>query len=104
MNELSIRVFPIIIGILLGIVFFGGLWYTVKKIRVAKMPALWVLGSFIIRVSIVMLGFYLIGSSDWEKLILCLIGFIMARFLVIHFTKSIDRKELQIRKESRHGT
>jgi F1F0 ATPase subunit 2 len=102
MNEIPNMVLPFIVGWLLAILFFGGLWFTVKKLTASKMPALLVLGSFIVRVGIVLIGFYFIGSGDWKKLIVCLIGFIVARFAVIHYTKSMDEKIVQIKKEANH--
>jgi F1F0 ATPase subunit 2 len=102
MNEISNMVLPFIVGWLLGILFFGGLWFTVKKLTASKIPALMVLGSFIVRVGIVLIGFYFIGSGDWKKLIVCLIGFIVARFAVIHYTKSMDEKIVQIKKGAHH--
>ena len=98
-NEISNLVLPFILGLLLGVLFFGGLWFTVKKLNSSEMPALLVLSSFIFRISIVLTGFYFIGLSDWKKVIVCLIGFIVARFGIIHYTKSIDEKTLEIKKE-----
>ena len=102
MNEISNLIWPLIVGLVLGIVFFGGLWFTVKKIITSKTPALLMMGSFIFRMGIVLAGFYFIGLGDWKKLIACLIGFIVARFAVIHYTKSVDEKPVQIKKEAVH--
>ncbi|MDQ2721055.1 MAG: ATP synthase subunit I [Bacteroidota bacterium] len=102
MNETLLIILAFVAGIALGIIFFGGLWFTVKKIVTAKIPALWVLGSFIIRVSIVLFGLYFISSGSWQLLVLCLIGFIAARFIVIYFTKAIDAKQVQLKKEPIH--
>jgi len=102
MNEILNIGLPLIVGLLLGVLFFGGLWLTVKKIAVSKMPALLVLSSFVFRISIVLAGFYFVGLDDWKKLGMCLIGFIAARFAVIHYTKSVDEKTMQIKKEVVH--
>ncbi len=102
MNETLLMIAAFVAGIALGTLFFGGLWLTVKKAVTAKVPALWVLGSFIFRVGIVLTGFYFISSGSWQRLVSCLIGFVVARFLVIHFTKSIDEKHIQLRKEAAH--
>jgi len=59
-------------------------------------------GSFVFRVGIVMLGFYFISSGNWQRLVSCLLGFIAARFVVIHFTKLIDEKHIQLIKEAAH--
>lgn len=102
MNETVLIIFAFVAGAALGILFFGGLWYTVKKIVDTKMPVVWVLGSFIFRVAVVLVGFYFISSGNWQRLVVCVIGFIAARFIVIHFTKSIDEKQMHIRKEAAH--
>jgi F1F0 ATPase subunit 2 len=103
MNETLSMILAFFAGIALGILFFGVLWLTVKKSVTAKAPWLWVLGSFFLRVSITLLGFYFVGAGNWQRLLICLGGFIIARFLVIHFTKSIDKKNIQLRKEAVHG-
>lgn len=100
MIEISNMVLPLIAGLLLGTVFFGGLWFTVKKLTASRMPAVLVLVSFLFRVGIVLIGFYFIGLGDWKKLIVCLVGFIVARFAVIHYTKSVNVKIVQIKKEA----
>ena len=40
-------------GLVLGAVFFGGLWWTVRKGVSSKQPALWFLGSLLLRTGIV---------------------------------------------------
>lgn len=74
-------------GLLLGGIFFGGLWWTVRIGMTAKQPWLWFLGSMIVRMSVVMGGFYLIGGGQWPRLLSCLIGFIAARAVVVRFTR-----------------
>ncbi len=104
MNEILNIAVPFIVGLLLGIIFFGGLWFTVKKLTTSKMPALLVMGSFIGRIVIVLAGFYFVSLGDWKKLVICLIGFVVGRFAVIHYTKSADEKIMQIKKEAVHET
>lgn len=91
-----------IAGLALGTLFFGGLWLTVKKAVTAKIPALWIFGSFFLRISITLVGFYFISSGNWKRLLICVAGFIVARTLVIHFTKSVDKKQIQLKKEVSH--
>jgi F1F0 ATPase subunit 2 len=104
MSEIPYMILALIGGMLLGVIFFGGLWLTVKKIIKSKTPALLMLSSFIFRIVIVLVGFYIIGLGDWKKLIICLIGFIIARFVVIYYTKSIDERELQLKTGVDHET
>ncbi|MEP7278596.1 MAG: ATP synthase subunit I [Bacteroidota bacterium] len=100
MNEIPYMILSFIGGMLLGIIFFGGLWFTVNKIVASKIPALWIFVSFTFRVSIVLIGFYFIGSGNWQRLIACMLGFIIARFVVLHYTKTIDENKLQIKREA----
>lgn len=101
-SEISYMVLAFIGGMLLGTLFFGGLWFTVKKAVASKIPALWVLGSFILRVTITLTGFYFISLGNWKKQIVCMIGFILARFFVILYTKSIDENKIQLKMETGH--
>ena len=43
-------------GVLLGVLFFGGLWWTVQRGLVSRRPALWFVGSFLLRTSVVLAG------------------------------------------------
>jgi F1F0 ATPase subunit 2 len=74
------------IGVLIGILFFGGLWWTVQKLVSSKRPELWFFGSMLLRTGIALAAFYFIAGGNWQRLIVCLIGFITARFIVVRFT------------------
>ena len=102
MNEVLYRVIVFIAGVVLGTLFFGGLWITVKKSVTAKIPALWIFGSFILRMSITLIGFYFIAAGSWQRMLTCLFGFIIARFVIIHFVKSYEVKQAMIKKENNH--
>jgi len=104
MNEIVYKILAFIVGLLLGTIFFGGLWFTVRKLVTSKRPALWFLGSFILRVSNTLIGFYYISSGSWQRLIICVAGFIIARFAVIHFTKLSKEKLILLKKEVSHET
>jgi F1F0 ATPase subunit 2 len=69
-------------GVLLGAFFFGGLWWTVRKGVASQRPALWFFGSMLLRMSITLAGFYFVGRQNWQRWLLCLLGFILARFVV----------------------
>lgn len=104
MNETINMIWVFTAGLALGSFFFGVLWLTVKKAVNAKRPALWILSSFFLRVSATLVGFYFIGSGNWVRLLIILFGFIIARFIIIHFTKLIDEKQMYVKKENSHGT
>ncbi len=66
----------------LGAIFFGGLWWTVRKGASSTQPALWFFGSLLLRMSIAVAGFYVVGRGHWERLVVCLVGFVLARMVV----------------------
>jgi F1F0 ATPase subunit 2 len=74
-------------GLALGGVFFGGLWWTVHVFTAGKRSAAWLLGSWLLRMGIALTGFYLVGREHWQQLLLCLLGFVMARAMVQWLTR-----------------
>ncbi|MEO6095638.1 MAG: ATP synthase subunit I [Fibrobacteria bacterium] len=74
-------------GLGIGAVFFGGLWWTVRQGVASKLPAVWFLGSLIIRMGIAVAGFYLVSGHHFGRLLACLLGFIMARMAVNRFIR-----------------
>lgn len=86
MNELVQILMVLITGMLLGALFFGGLWWTVQKGLSVRQPALWFCASMLLRTAVVLTGFYLVAGPDWKRLLVCLVGFIIARFVVIRMT------------------
>jgi F1F0 ATPase subunit 2 len=81
-------ILSLMVGMLLGLVFFCGLWWTVRKAINSTNPALWFFGSVMLRMAVVMSGFYLVMAGDWRRLCIALVGFIIARMLVTHFSPS----------------
>ena len=92
MSEYGMYILSIVAGLLLGTFFFGGLWWTIKKGTASKTPAIWFLSSFFIRLGITVCGFYFVSYHHWERMILCLAGFIIARTLITRYTKTLEAK------------
>ena len=82
MNEALSLAPAMVTGVLLGVMFFGGLWWTVRKGFSSKQPALWFFGSLLLRISIALAGFYFVSGGHWERLLVCLLGFVLARLIV----------------------
>jgi F1F0 ATPase subunit 2 len=87
MNEILALALAWLAGTALGGVFFGGLWWTVQKGISSQQPVVWFAGSLLLRMTITLGGFYLVMGSSWQRLLLCSIGFIMARLLVSWITR-----------------
>jgi len=87
MNDTLTLVLAWLAGGGLGAIFFGGLWWTVRKGLSSKRPALWFLGSLVLRTGIVLVGFYSVSGGHWERLVACLLGFVMVRLVVTRLTR-----------------
>lgn len=91
-------------GFVLGAVFFGGLWWTVRKGVSARRPALWFVASFLIRMALAVVGFHFIGGGQWQRLLACLLGFVIARFLMVRFLRApLERRPEAPAKEVHHA-
>lgn len=86
MNETLPLVLSGAAGLVLGVVFFGGLWWTVNRGVSSSWPAVWFLGSFVVRMGVTLAGFYFVSGGHWDRLMLCLLGFLAARFTVTAMT------------------
>lgn len=73
-------------GALLGVVFFGGLWWTIQKSFSSDNPSLLFFISLCLRIGIVLFGLYFITDGQLSRLLVCLLGFGIARFFVIRLT------------------
>jgi F1F0 ATPase subunit 2 len=82
MHDALAAMLVLIAGFALGIFFFGGLWWSVRKGLASKWPALWFFASLIVRMSATLAGFYMIADSHWQRWLLSLAGFLIARLLV----------------------
>ena len=74
-------------GMVLGALFFGGLWWTVRRGLTATNPALWFGLSALVRVAITVTGLYYIARSGWPSLLACLCGLLIARVAVMRLTR-----------------
>ena len=72
MSDILALALALFAGALLGTFFFGGLWWTVQKGVVSERPALWFLGSLLLRTGLILAGFYLVSQGHWSRLVACL--------------------------------
>ena len=91
MNDTLSLMLALVAGVSLGGMFFGGLWWTVQKGVSSKRCALWFFGSLLLRTSIALAGFYFIGHGHWERLLVCLLGFVIARLIVTRLTRAAEK-------------
>ncbi len=72
----------LVVGLALGVVYFGGLWLTVKRLPTTRRPALLFFGSFLARTALVVAGIYLVMDGRWERVAVCLAGLLVARVVL----------------------
>ncbi len=102
MTDGAALILALLAGVLLGAVFFGGLWWTVKKTVSSDTPARWFLGSLLVRTSLILTGFYFIAHGHWQRLLACLIGFVIARVVLVKRLATSPANE-QARAEKEAG-
>jgi F1F0 ATPase subunit 2 len=90
MNEAVALTLAALAGGALGMIFFGGLWWTVRRGATSEQPALWFFCSLSLRMCIVLAGVYLVAGADWQRLLLCLLGFTAARVIVTRWTRAME--------------
>ncbi|SEK56520.1 ATP synthase subunit I [Nitrosovibrio tenuis] len=73
---------PLATGVLLGAMFFIGLWWTVRRGLSSRRPGSWFICSMVLRMSLAVSGFHFLltlPGSGWKTLAAGLLGFIIAR-------------------------
>ncbi|MBA6327674.1 ATP synthase subunit I [Colwellia sp. MB02u-6] len=93
----------LLVGVMLGVFYFAGLWWTVRKLGSSQYVVLLFVFSLLFRTSAVIAGFYLILGDNWLHLVAGLVGFMVVRFLATRYSeksteKSVDKNP---QKESR---
>lgn len=87
MNEPAVIIVMLATGILLGFFFFFGLYWTVRRAIAASHPALWLLLGSLVRSTVVITGFYFAAGGAWRRILICLLGFIIARIIVLRLLR-----------------
>jgi F1F0 ATPase subunit 2 len=70
-------------GIGVGLFYFGGLWLTVRQLHRIRRPGLLILTSLAIRLSLSMAAFTLVMAGHWERLLVCVAGFLLMRTILV---------------------
>jgi F1F0 ATPase subunit 2 len=72
-------------GAALGVLFYEGLYRTIGWGMDSTAPALWFAGSLLLRTGLVLAGFYAIAAGNWQRLLACFTGFVLARVVVTRY-------------------
>jgi F1F0 ATPase subunit 2 len=85
-----------LIGSMLGAIFFGGLWWTIQRGLDPKRSTAWFIGSALVRTCIVLAGFFFVARGSWMRILACLIGFSIARLVVMRVTRAQKKPTYRI--------
>lgn len=91
-------IWSFLMGIGLGIFYFGGLWWTTGRITGygsgpkpagGKYEVLFILSlSFLMRNGLTLVGLYLLADGQWQPLLSALAGIILSRTIIKSWVKS----------------
>jgi F1F0 ATPase subunit 2 len=79
-----------LVGLVAGLVFFGGLRWTVSRLDTARRPAVLVVSSLLVRVAVVAGAFVVFSGGSLTRVLAGLGGLLVVRTLMV----SVARREL----------
>ena len=82
-------VMSVVAGAMLGTIFFGLLWWTVRSLATSRRPALLAGISYPIRLAVLAVGLWTIAAGDWQRLIAALVGLLLARSIIVRVTAPV---------------
>jgi F1F0 ATPase subunit 2 len=80
------------VGMGAGLFYFGGLWWTVRRLPSARQPALLTFGSFFVRTGLSLAAFYFASGGHWQRILASLLGFIIVRVFLVRRMRSSPAK------------
>lgn len=85
--ELAGLVLPFAAGLAVGLFFFGGLYWTVRRLATARYPAALSLGSMLLRLGVSLAALYLVMAGDWRRLAAAVVGMIVMRLVLVRLLR-----------------
>lgn len=73
----------VLAGTLLGSLYFGGLWLSIRQIAQWRHAGLAMAASQVLRLAIVAMGLYLVAGRQWQSYLAALLGILVARWVWI---------------------
>lgn len=71
-----------LIGMGLGIVFFGGLYWTVQKLADAKHPSLLMSASLLVRMAVLLGVLFYVSKGGYKGILLTMAGMLLVRVVM----------------------
>ena len=70
-------------GITAGLLFFGGLKWTIQKLPLTRHPFALALASLFIRAAFIMGVLLFVGQREWQRYVVLLAGILLARLVAV---------------------
>lgn len=98
MADVAPLLLAVLVGTALGVIFFTGLWWTLARGISSQRAALWFISSLLLRTGFMLAGFYLVARGHWERLLACLVGFVIARTFAMRFIGTFTGSAHSVRR------
>jgi len=72
----------VLMGAVLGAAYLAALWINVQQVTRARRPGVVLAIGAAVRITFLLGAFYLVTGGDWQRLVACLSGFLLARLIV----------------------
>lgn len=76
-----------LVGIALGAFYFGGLYFSIKKLTEVKYPRLLMLISWVFRMLVLLGVFLYVARGGFQQILLALLGLMLMRLVITQITK-----------------
>ena len=103
MSELGV-VIALLGGMVIGIFFFGGLWITIRRVQDNQRPGTVLFVSSFVRIAIALGSLYVLAWGQWERLLIAVVGFMLARLVVIRSVGYPKMTSTKTKELAPHGT
>ena len=91
MSDATLKFSALVLGLLAGAIFFGGLWCTVRIGMAARTPAAWFSVSLLLRTCLILGSVYYIAADGLQAVMLWMCGFLIARHAVSRLVRATSR-------------
>jgi F1F0 ATPase subunit 2 len=89
MENIAQTVICLAAGVALGLLFYGGLWITVRELQTSRHPVILTFGSLWLRIALVLAGLLFVLHGRWENALAYLIGLVASRFAISRFVRCL---------------
>lgn len=79
-------------GLLVGIVYFGGLWLTVKNLKNSEHPTKTLLTSWFLRNGVFVLSLWAVMRGDWRRALITFGAFLSVKLVMTQAFKASLKK------------